>query len=532
MTSSITSRSARFAFASLLATTVLGAGGFACSSGGSDDASAAADDPTIPSRDDAGTKKAPSVGGDAITGELTDALGVFVAPGGQHAASGTHDHPLASIQDAIDLAKTVGKRVYVCTGDFHEAITVADSISIIGGLDCTENVWHVGAAHSRIDSPTSPAIRATNITSPTRLENLDVFAPNATAPSGSSIGLIADHAGALTIASSKITAGNGAKGDDGTDGIQLANAPTANGSAGWDMRSCTAGGCNHDGLRPTFWARPPRGQQGENVCVGAPGFVGASGGFGGNGGLYQVELSGPTTIVNYYLDNSVYKFELGDHTHTSAPGVDGTDGASASSTPSISKDGFAPANGTAGKDGAPGSGGAGGDGFSSTTGDQHVGDVWTGWSGAGGGAGGCPGLAGTAGQGGGASIAAVLIDSAITFDAAELVSSKGGAGGLGSFGSAPTAGGAPGVNTKPSEIPSRSAQPGGHGGAAGVSGNGANGPSVGIAYSGAKPTVSADTKVTPGAAAPAIEARSRTTLAGTKTIPAAPAGTSKDILAF
>jgi hypothetical protein len=485
----------------------------------------------MPSRDDNdGGPKAPGVGGPANSTELTDELGVFVAPSGDERGSGTHDHPLASIQTAIDLAKRLGKRVYVCSGTFHEAITLADSISVIGGLTCVDNDWRVGTEHTRIEAPTSPAVRAQNITTPTRLESLDISAPDATAPSGSSIGLLADHATALTIASSKITAGNGANGANGKDGIQLSNAATVDGAAGFDQVNCTtSGGCNRD-IR-NWYASPPRGKQGANVCVGAPGFVAESGGFGGSGGLYQiVQPAGATSpFPGYYNGISTYAAEPGDHAHTSAPGSNGADGVSAPINLTITAHGFTPADGTPGKDGAPGAGGRGGDGFASTTNDQHVGDVWTGWTGAGGGAGGCPGLAGSSGAGGGASISAILVESPVVLDAVELHSARGGAGGLGSFGSSPTGGGAAGTNSQSSLIPSRTAQPGGHGGAAGISGNGANGPSLGIAYVGAKPIIDAETKITPGAAAPAIDARSRTTVGIVKTIPATPAGISKDI---
>jgi hypothetical protein len=524
--------SARFAFAALLVTIVFGSASSACAIFGGDDpaAPAPADDAQMPARHD--DPKATSVGGPADPSELTDQFGVFVSPNGQPHTDGNHVRPAASIQDGIDLAKRVGKRVYVCAGTFHEQITLADSVSIIGGLDCTNNEWSVGkpGARTRIEAPKSPAITATNISSPTRLEGLDVIAPDATAPSGSSIALIADHATALTIATSKLTAGNAAKGDDGKDGIQLADAPTANGTQGWDQTSCTSGGCYHDGLRQELFARPPRGKEGVNVCVGAAGFVGQSGGFGGSGGLYQVNLSGPITTIGYYRGLSVYEFEYGDHTRSSAPGNDGADGTSAATSIAISAGGFTPANGTAGKDGTPGSGGSGGDGYGSNTSDPHVGDVWTGWTGAGGGAGGCPGLSGGEGKGGGASIAAVLVESPLSFDAVELVANRGGAGGLGTFGSAPTIGGAPGINTTSGLIPTRSGQPGGRGGAAGISGNGANGPSLGIAYAGTKPNVSADTKLTVGTAGAAIPARSRSTLGVTKTIPATSAGIAKDIL--
>jgi hypothetical protein len=539
--SSSPSTSARFAFATLLATAVFGTASSACSIFGSSDSPAGSagaapsegdpGDPQVPARQD---PKASAVGGPADPSELTDQFGVFVSPNGQPHTDGNHARPALTIQDGIDLAKRVGKRVYVCAGTFHEQITLADSISIIGGLDCRNNEWNKGLpdARTRIEAPQSPAVRAQNITSPTRLEGLDIVAPDATTPSGSSIALIADHAGALTVATSKLTAGNAAKGADGKEGVQLANAATVNGVAGWDQVSCTSGACYHDGLRPKFWAAPPRGQQGTNACAGASGIVGQSGGFGGSGGLYQIELSGPITIVNYYLDRSTYGFESGDHAPTSAAGADGTDGATAPVGFTLNADGFTASSGTPGTDGAPGSGGRGGDGYGSTTSDPHVGDVWTGWTGAGGGAGGCPGLAGGAGDGGGASIAAALIESALAFDTVELFSARGGAGGLGSFGSAPTPGGTAGGNSQSSAIPSRSAQPGGRGGAAGISGNGANGPSIGIAYVGAKPVVSADTRTTVGTAAAPIETRSRTTLGITKTIPASPAGRAEPILAL
>ena len=76
------------------------------------------------------------------------------------------------------------------------------------------------------------------------------------------------------------------------------------------------------------------------------------------------------------------------------------------------------------------------------------------------------------------------------------------------------------------------ASDGGRGGAPGVSGSGSSGPSIGIAYVGAAPEVHTNTTITPGTGGPAIDARSRNTLGVTKTIPATPAGVSKDILAL
>ena len=210
--------------------------------GSSDDA--ARDPAADPAADpaDTATGKAPPkaapVGGPASVNELTDALGVFVAPSGKTGAEGTHSRPLATIQAGIELAKRVGKRVYVCAGTFHEALTLADSISIIGALDCTAGEWRPGALHTRVESPSSPAITAANITSATRVEGLEIVAPHATQPSGSSIGLLATKASALVIANTKISGGNGMKGDDGTDGIQLANSPTSNGAPASTAAAC------------------------------------------------------------------------------------------------------------------------------------------------------------------------------------------------------------------------------------------------------------------------------------------------------
>ncbi len=135
----------------------------------------------------AGSDKLTAVGGAADPSELTNRLGVFVAPSGAENADGSLEHPLARIQAGIDLAKTSGKRLYVCSGTYREAIVVADAVSIIGGLDCIGTGWRLGGARSRIEAPSSPAILANDILTPTRLDSLEAFAPNATAPSGSTI---------------------------------------------------------------------------------------------------------------------------------------------------------------------------------------------------------------------------------------------------------------------------------------------------------------------------------------------------------
>ena|GEM_PF-840523 len=522
------------AFAALLANLAFVATGCGSSGGTSSDPAA---DPVVPARADGteDTPKAPAVGGPATTNELTDELGVFVALSGQPNAEGTHARPLSTIQAGIDLAKRVGKRVYVCNGTFHEAITLADSISVIGALDCTAFEWRTGAPRTRIESPSSPAVTAVNITSATRVEGFDITSPNADQPSASSIGLLATHASGLVIATTSIASGKGMNGDDGTDGIQLANSATANGTL-----ASTAAAC----VNPTTcafafgtgWLRPLPAAGGTNACVGAAGHAAHSGGVGGSGGVWEPlnDVSGfhfhPYKQGTYPNNGS----DLGDASPTSARGAAGNDGTNAPALGTITSDaGYTPAAGTVGADGAPGLGGAGGAGrtpepdYNPNT--SAVSGVWRGFGGAGGGAGGCPGLAGSAGKGGGASIAALLIDGKVTFDNAELRSRDGGTAGRGAFGSAPTAGGLRGGNVYYSFM---NGKDGGAGGAAGISGNGSSGPSIGIAYFGAAPQVLATSKVFPGTGGAAIAARSRNTLGATKTIPATPAGLSKDVLAL
>lgn len=509
--------------------------GTACS--GPSEGNGAGDGAPAPARGD-DAAKAPPVTGTPDASEITEAFGVFVAPNGRADNDGTHERPLASIQAGIDLGKRSAKRVYVCAGTFREALMLADSISIIGSLDCGAGRWRYGSARTRVEAPSSPAVRAKGIASATRLEGLDIVAPNAAQPSASSIGLLADHAPGVVIALSTITAGDGARGVDGAEGIQLVQQGSPRGAATVAEAECIAGVTCTKGLvvlgGGIDWLKPAGGAGGTSVCAGAPGHdgqPGSAGGSGGSGGLLVSVQSGPTYLWHYYRESQAFAPEYGQYLN-GAVGAAGTSGTPSAALGALSEAGYVTANGGAGTDGAQGNGGFGGRGSIATTDANTVrfDAVWRGAGGAGGGAGGCPGLAGAAGTGGGASLALALIDSPLVVDGTQLISGRAGAAGRGSFGSDPTSGGAAGANTV--DDPVVAARDGGRGGLAGISTNGSNGPSVAVLHSGAAPTIRGGTTLTPGPVSPAIEARSRTALGNTRTIPATAAGTSRDLLAL
>jgi hypothetical protein len=495
----------------------------------------AADEATSPTPASDGGVKAPSVDGPTSASDLTNALGVFVSPSGTDNADGTAEHPLARIQAAVELASKVGKRVYVCAGTFRENVVVADSVSIVGGLNCATSPWTTGDAHSVIEAPSSPAILAKDILTATRLEGLDVKAPAAKKPSESSVALHAEHATALTVSRSHLIAGDGANGEDGVEGIALTASTSIDGKAALPAYPCPGtqiSACSS----PTY--RPPPNAGATNTCVGAPGHAGQSGGTGGGGGMWEVvqKTAGGVAVLQFRVQApfGTITFEPqpgGTAGLTSAIGATGADGKGGAEFGEISRAGYVPSDGTNGTSGGPGGGGAGGSGAAPPGFGNTVGAVWLGTTGASGGAGGCPGLAGTAGKGGGASIGAFLIDSPVAFDASEIRSGRGGNGGLGTFGSAPTKGGTAGANT--SGTPDASAFPGGRGGTAGTSGNGGNGPSIALLHFGAVPALRNTSQAIAGKGGRELPLRARTDVNGIiSSIPATPAGTSKDILAL
>jgi hypothetical protein len=446
------------------------------------------DAPTLPAR-----HVAPPLEGTPVAADLDESLGVFVMANTNEGGDGTRARPFATIRDAIASAKPTKKRVYVCEGTFRESFEIADGISMVGGLDCSIATWAIGNGRSHIVSPESRAIAAKAIKSPTRFERFDVSASDANEPGGSSMALFAQDSSALLVSNSRFVAGNGVKGADGVEPAPTVVTGDIDGRGGMSSREyCwwTA-----DKNCATTFERESGGSGGFIKCNGV---AGNSGGTGGSGGVWQSTLApgGLSRTWTVYA-NDPATFGPTDGASGVPLLVAGTNGASAKAHGTFDRDGYSPANGTRGTDGFAGRSGAGGAGAAPMHSAENQ-NVWFGVHGSGGGAGGCGGIAGTAGGGGGASIAALVIDGALTFVDVELVSKNGGAGGKGTFGSDSTPGGkgGPMVDTY---IPSQG-RAGGPGSSAGLSGSGGGGSSFALFHLGPLPRIEGTTSFVIGEA--------------------------------
>lgn len=472
--------------------------------------------------------------------ELTETYGIFVSLAGSAEGDGTREAPLSTIGAGIAKAKKDGKRVYVCKGTYKEAVELKSGVSVFGGYACTTKWMHEDHAYSRVESPTSPAIRAKDITDATTFSGFDVVAPDGSAASASSIGLIADNAVKLVVADSKITAGKGADGAPGVEPAAPVPGPNVDGKAG-------SGGAVYATV-PTYPMRTTAGAVGASTCGGGTGGEGGIGAFvscssethtvnGHSITFYRSTVPSKCYVTYSVAGGPVQYTSLGDCSPgtpgagAGTAGKAGVDGASASSIGGLSSTGYVSADGVAGASGQPGAGGQGGN-------PQPVSDsACSGMSsggknlaaGGGGGAGGCGGIAGTPGKGGGASIAALVWSSpGLVFEDTLLFGGEGGAGGKGTLGAAPTAGGKAGGTA----TGAGAAANGGNGGRPGVSGSGAGGPSFGVAVHGPSPKFLNGALAKSGQGGTGVAAESKTSLGVTWKLPASAAGLSKDIYEF
>lgn len=474
----------------------------------------------------------PEVGGEAPTG-------IFVsASKGIAGADGAKTRPVKTIAEGLPLAEAKGLPLIVCAEAYAEAITMRSGVTMFGYFECNDlESWKRTTARATIASPTSPAVLAADISAPTRFEGFEVSAPNAgpSSTAASSVGMVVRYATGLELAAVSIRAGSGR---DGSDGVEPPAGPVetakTDGTPSYAQVDCT-------GNLACFARTNPRAEGsagGTSTCGGLP---------GGRGG------DGPVVEHNAYIQTITTALATGKPLVATAdtaaggapgalgetPGAPGTPGKHGADGKNgvwaITADGFVPGDGTPGAAGLPGQGGGGGAGTTTLwnlaaypkpapyPSNALPSGKYFGFGGAGGGAGGCGGLAGAPGTGGGASIGLLVVDSQVTIrGASKIESAAGGRAGKGTLGTVGTAGGKGGARGG-STLTGAAGGAGGDGGAAGLSGNGAPGPSIALAYKGARPVLT-DTVLLPGsggAGAPAL-------VRGEQNLPATVAVTEKE----
>ncbi|MEZ4224654.1 MAG: hypothetical protein R3B13_27130 [Polyangiaceae bacterium] len=397
---------------------------------------------------------------------IDEQYGVFVDSGSTGGTpDGTRANPYKTITEAIGAA--AGKRIYVCnTHDpYKESLTLdssSDGLALYGGFDCAGNTWTYGTSKSNL-SGAATAITLDGLTKGVHFEDFAISSADAAQPGESSIGIFVKSSANIELTRVDISAGKGMKGADGAlNSYTYPSAATlkgkdASGLAGGALNPVTCpasdqtiGGGGGDAPTP------------DNGNAGLPALGAGQGGISGN----PTDCGGGGTGKN------------------GAPGPSATDASGASTLGTLSSSGWSASSGEDGTSGGVGQGGGGG--ASDTTG-----------GGGGGGAGACGGAGGKGGKGGGASIAILLLDTAITLDTSiKLTTSAAGDGGKGAAGQpGQAAGGFGGVQ-------SAGGCSGGKGAAGGngASGGGAaGGISAAIAWKGTTaPTVNT-TNITLGA---------------------------------
>jgi len=173
----------------------------------------------------------PDVNCDGVDGEVDNA--VFVAKNGDDSFPGTIEQPKRTIQAGIDEAALMGKRdVYVATGVFSEAVSLAVGVGVYGGYSADFKVRDSVLYESAIlgAEPTDVLPGAMNafsiaggIEGTTVFDGFTVFAFPENRSGRSSYGIyLSDCDSTLRVSNNIVeggTGGPGARGQDGVDGI-------------------------------------------------------------------------------------------------------------------------------------------------------------------------------------------------------------------------------------------------------------------------------------------------------------------------
>lgn len=408
--------------------------------------------------------------------------GFFVRTSGNDMAAGTKQAPVATLARAIELAGAgTGKAVYACAETFPEAVAVPAGVTIFGGLDCKVATWPYKSREGRTTIAPEPdkiPLTFAKGAAATHIENIVAQAADASAPSGSSIAVLAEGA-TVNLVLCDLIAGAGATG--------------------------AIGATPADSIGPTDPSDPAiMGNPGTIACMGGPsGNVGgvekpnalcpeSIGGAGGTGLAEEGKAGSPGKPEDETFGHGGLGSTGGNCMDggNGQPGVEGTPGtgATAESIGSISAKGYAGPAAPSGGIGTPGQGGGGGGG---AKGKANC----FGASGGSGGAGGCGGNGGLGGNGGGSSFALVSVGATFTFDQVTLTAGAGGTGGEGGIGQEGAIGGSGGTGGAQGTgtLAACKGGDGGPGGRGGKGGGGIGGHSAGIAFKGVSPSTAGAT---------------------------------------
>lgn len=432
----------------------------------------------------------PSCPGDPVADPslVRDDCGTFVSASAAAGGDGTKAKPFQSLGEAASRGAT---RIYACAEDYTETANVRfdGGVEIYAGFtDCSPNgEWGWSDSSKATLTGAADAVALTVSGGDNVLRNLNVTAPNATMPGGSSIAVVV-AGGTLSARNEDFTAGDA---KDGDAGMTLADDPMLDGITGMPGVGVCASGVANVGPMGETKACPMGGS--------------SVGGKGGDGGLLTgttLEPAGNGTDGTPDLGQGAGGTGEGQGSPASinctpgaagASGAVGNSGLGAAGLGSLDVSGWQGTAGENGMSGLPGQGGGGGGGVKGGLNITCAGVTQdrVGSSGGAGGTGGCGGAAGTGGQAGGSSIALVVADATVTLDAVMLVAGAAGNGGTGGNGQnpgQPGQGGGIGAGQGTAK-PSCTGGVGGPGGPGGPGGGGQGGHSLGVAFQGtAAPT--------------------------------------------
>ncbi|WP_437598188.1 PGRS family protein [Sorangium sp. So ce590] len=425
------------------------------------------------------------------TSAVSDTCGVFVSASGSDGNAATKEAPVKTLRAALALAQaeaTGTRRVYACAETFEEAVEVAGSVTIYGGLDCANGWGWVGEQRKTVVTAVAGEVplvmRGGGAEAKVRLEDVHVQArgierEDVSLAGMSSIAAVAEEAN-VELARCVLEAGDAAVGAEGA-AYETSALGGAEGNSGGEACS---GERTFGGASVTNDCGTPEDESDDSL--------GGSGGNGeANSGGAGTEGS-PGATLNGGRGEGAQVCSDGTE---GAAGDFGVSGTGATGLGDISASGFTGATGSNGTKGGTAQGGGGGGGAKGGAGEGKcmLAESAGGASGGSGGAGGCGGVGGRGGSAGGSSIALISLNAALSFEDVTLKTGRGGAGGKGGAGQAGGAGGAGGPGGKKLESATVlhdacAGGAGGKGGVGGQGGGGRGGHALGIAYKGATPS--------------------------------------------